>query len=48
VHTTDVKVSAGFFLMVPRGVPHSIQRQGRNPLILLSVLAGAPCADLPR
>ena len=41
----ETKVSAGYFALVPRGAQHSIRRQGRNPLILLSILAGAPCTD---
>lgn len=44
----ETKVSAGYFALVPRGAQHSIRRQGRNPLILLSILAGAPCTDESR
>jgi hypothetical protein len=29
--------------MIPRGVGHAIERRGKNPLIVLSTLAGAPC-----
>jgi mannose-6-phosphate isomerase-like protein (cupin superfamily) len=36
-------VAAGSLSIVPRGVPHAIERRGRNPLIVLSTLAGAPC-----
>ena len=36
-------VAAGSLSVVPRGVPHAIERRGRNPLIVLSTLAGAPC-----
>jgi mannose-6-phosphate isomerase-like protein (cupin superfamily) len=37
-------VHAGSLAVVPRGVPHAMERRGKNPLILLSVLAGAPCS----
>jgi len=40
----DVSVSAGSFAVVPRGTSYSLTRRGRNPLIVLGVLAGAPCA----
>jgi len=40
----DVTVTAGSFGVVPRGTPYSLTRRGRNPLIVLAVLAGAPCA----
>jgi mannose-6-phosphate isomerase-like protein (cupin superfamily) len=33
----------GSMLTIPRGTQHAIERRGRNPLIMLSVLAGAPC-----
>jgi mannose-6-phosphate isomerase-like protein (cupin superfamily) len=36
-------VAAGSLSIVPRGVPHAIERRGKNPLIVLSTLAGAPC-----
>jgi mannose-6-phosphate isomerase-like protein (cupin superfamily) len=42
------KVSAGYFALVPRGTEHAIRRQGRNPLIFLSVLTGAPCTEQAR
>jgi mannose-6-phosphate isomerase-like protein (cupin superfamily) len=42
------KVSAGYFALVPRGTEHAIKRQGRNPLIFLSVLTGAPCTEQAR
>ena len=41
----EAKVSAGYFALVPRGAQHSIRRQGRNPLIVLSILAGSPCVE---
>jgi mannose-6-phosphate isomerase-like protein (cupin superfamily) len=39
----DVKVTNGSFAVVPRGTSYSFTRSGRNPLIVLAVLAGAPC-----
>ena len=36
-------VGPGSLSVVPRGVAHAIERRGRNPLIVLSMLAGAPC-----
>jgi homogentisate 1,2-dioxygenase len=40
----EVTISAGAFAVVPRGTTYSLSRSGRNPLIVLAVLAGAPCA----
>ncbi|MCA1585064.1 MAG: carboxypeptidase regulatory-like domain-containing protein [Acidobacteria bacterium] len=40
----DMTVAAGSFAVVPRGTPYALSRRGRNPLIVLAVLAGAPCA----
>lgn len=40
----DVPVTAGSFAVVPRGTTYGFTRRGRNPLIVLAVLAGAPCA----
>jgi len=37
-------VSAGAFAVVPRGTSYSLSRSGRNPLVVLAMLAGAPCA----
>jgi mannose-6-phosphate isomerase-like protein (cupin superfamily) len=36
-------LTAGSLSMIPRGVGHAIERRGKNPLIVLSTLAGAPC-----
>jgi hypothetical protein len=38
-----ITVSPGSMSAIPRGTRHAIERRGRNPLILLSTLAGAPC-----
>ena len=40
----EIGVTAGSFAVVPRGTPYGFTRRGRNPLIVLAVLAGAPCA----
>jgi mannose-6-phosphate isomerase-like protein (cupin superfamily) len=40
----DQPLRAGFFMMVPRGVPHIIVAVTRNPLVLLSIKAGEHCS----
>jgi mannose-6-phosphate isomerase-like protein (cupin superfamily) len=40
----EFTIAAGAFAVVPRGTSYSLSRSGRNPLIVLAVLAGAPCA----
>lgn len=40
----DFALTAGSFSVVPRGTTYAFTRRGRNPLIVLAVLAGAPCA----
>jgi hypothetical protein len=40
----EFTVSAGAFIVVPRGTTYSLSRSGRNPVIVLAILAGAPCA----
>jgi hypothetical protein len=40
----DFTVAAGAFAVVPRGTTYNLARSGRNPLIVLAVLSGAPCA----
>jgi mannose-6-phosphate isomerase-like protein (cupin superfamily) len=37
-------VKSGWFTIVPRGTTRSLQRKGRNPVIVISVLGGQPCA----
>jgi hypothetical protein len=39
----DVRVTNGAFAVVPRGTSYGFTRSGRNPLIVLAVLSGAPC-----
>ena len=43
----QVEVTAGWLSVVPRGVRHKMDRRGKNPLIVLSTLAGAPCTVDP-
>jgi hypothetical protein len=40
----DFAVTNGSFSVVPRGTSYGLSRRGRNPLIVLTMLAGAPCA----
>ena len=40
----DVTITNGSFAVVPRGTTYGFTRRGRNPLIVLAVLSGAPCA----
>lgn len=40
----DVTITNGSFAVVPRGITYGLTRRGRNPLIILAVLSGAPCA----
>jgi hypothetical protein len=41
----EFNVAAGAFAVVPRGTTYSLTRNGRNPLIVLAVLAGVPCPE---
>ncbi|MGH9373050.1 MAG: cupin domain-containing protein [Vicinamibacterales bacterium] len=45
IRNQDTRMQPGHFALVPRGMPHSIRREGRNPIILLSILAGSPCTE---
>jgi hypothetical protein len=40
----EFTVSSGAFAVVPRGTTYSLSRSGRNPLVVLAMLAGVPCA----
>ncbi|MBY0493797.1 MAG: carboxypeptidase regulatory-like domain-containing protein [Cyanobacteria bacterium] len=40
----EFTIAAGAFIVVPRGTTYSLSRSGRNPVIVLAVLSGAPCA----
>jgi mannose-6-phosphate isomerase-like protein (cupin superfamily) len=39
----DQPLTAGVFVMVPRGTPHALTASGRNPLVLLSIRPGDRC-----
>ena len=39
----EFTIAAGAFIVVPRGTTYSLSRSGRNPVIILAILAGAPC-----
>lgn len=41
----EFKLEPGTYSLVPRGVPHSITRRGSNPVVLLSIETGQPCAS---
>lgn len=43
IGTTEQKVQAGTFSLVPHTMPHALIPQGRNPLIVISVLSGPRC-----
>jgi mannose-6-phosphate isomerase-like protein (cupin superfamily) len=40
-------IAPGSLSVIPRGVSHALERRGKNPLIVLSMLAGAPCQAGP-
>jgi len=39
----DQPVTAGWFGLIPRGMPHALIRRGRNPMVFLLVHSGKPC-----
>jgi mannose-6-phosphate isomerase-like protein (cupin superfamily) len=41
----DVSIAAGWFVLVPRGMDHTITRKGRNPIMLLSIMGGVACTE---
>jgi hypothetical protein len=47
---TPTPVRAGSLVVVPNGIGHALERGGKNPLIVVSTLIGAPCdrAEAPR
>ena len=45
IRNQDTKMAFGHFALVPRGMTHSLRRDGRNPMVLLSVLAGPACTE---
>jgi hypothetical protein len=45
VRDRDFKAASGSFLLIPRGTTYSAKREGRNPLVALTVTMGAPCDE---
>ena len=43
IGTTEQKLQAGTFSLVPHTMSHALIPQGRNPLIVISVLSGPAC-----
>jgi mannose-6-phosphate isomerase-like protein (cupin superfamily) len=43
IHDSSSVMAAGSLSIIPRGVTHAIERRGKNPVIVLSTLSGAPC-----
>jgi mannose-6-phosphate isomerase-like protein (cupin superfamily) len=43
IGTNDQRMQAGTFSLVPHTMAHALVPQGRNPLILISVLSGPVC-----
>jgi mannose-6-phosphate isomerase-like protein (cupin superfamily) len=43
VGAQSTPIAPGSLSVIPRGVSHALERRGKNPLIVLSMLAGAPC-----
>ena len=47
VRDETMTLAPGSLTVIPRGLPHATERRGRNPLIVLSTLAGAACPGEP-
>jgi mannose-6-phosphate isomerase-like protein (cupin superfamily) len=45
IGTESISVSPGTLTTIPRGIAHAIERRGRNPLVLLSTMAGGSCPN---
>jgi mannose-6-phosphate isomerase-like protein (cupin superfamily) len=45
IGTSEQKLQAGTFSLVPHTITHALIPQGRNPLIVISVLSGPPCSQ---
>ena len=45
IQARDQALTAGVFVMVPRGLPHALAASGRNPLVLLSIRPGDRCTS---
>ena len=40
-------VKPGMFTIIPRGTSYGLDRKGRKPVVLLSVVGGQPCGSSP-
>jgi mannose-6-phosphate isomerase-like protein (cupin superfamily) len=47
IGTASSAVTAGWLSVVPRGTSHAIERRGKNPIVVLSMLSGQPCQNEP-
>ena len=45
IGSESISVSPGTLTTIPRGIAHSAERRGRNPLVLLSTTAGGSCPN---
>jgi len=45
IGTLSQVATAGWLGIVPRGSSYAVVRRGRNPVILLSIVAGQPCSE---
>jgi hypothetical protein len=45
VRDRDFKTGSGSFVLIPRGTTYSAKRDGRNPLVALTVTMGAACTE---
>jgi mannose-6-phosphate isomerase-like protein (cupin superfamily) len=43
IQTREQSLTAGVFVMIPRGVAHALSASGRGPLVLLSIRPGDRC-----
>jgi mannose-6-phosphate isomerase-like protein (cupin superfamily) len=43
VGTTEQRIQAGTFSLVPHATTHAVLPQGRNPLIVISIISGPRC-----
>lgn len=43
VRGETTQVAAGSLSIIPRGTPHAIEQRGKNPIIMISTVSGAPC-----
>jgi hypothetical protein len=43
VRSQSSTLAAGTLSIIPHGQPHAIDRRGKNPLMILSMLSGVPC-----